>query len=57
MERNKTATKMAPHKIEQSAKINTNRECTHELTGTTTAAIERQRTFQATLMVTARSAC
>lgn len=49
MERNKTTTKMAPHKIEQSAKINTNRECTHELAGTTRAAVEGQRTLQATL--------
>lgn len=55
--RNKTTIKMAPHKIEQSMKINTKRECTHELTGTTIAAIESQSRFQAALTVTDNRAC
>lgn len=41
MEGNKIIIKMAPHKTEQSTKINTKSECTHELIKTAIAVIER----------------
>lgn len=57
MEGNKTTIKMARHEIEQSTKINTKRECIHELIGTAKAAIESQSRFQATLTLTGNSSC
>lgn len=55
MEKNETTIKTIPHKIEQSMKINTKTECTHRLTGTTTAAVERQRKVKPKVTVTSHS--
>lgn len=48
---------MAPHKTEQSTKINTRSEYIHELIKTTIAVIESRSWFQATFTVTSNSAC